>query len=116
MIVDEVIQISLSGGYSDLVRNVDGEEVAGLEEAIHCAQVDVIGIAEVRMLPFELMDSGIRRGARLRRFGTDDGVLPIRLVPYGHHLYSRMRRPYAGAQLRLGLVHKPVAYPDRKSA
>jgi hypothetical protein len=27
-----------------------------------------------------------------------------------------MRRPCAGAQLRLGLVHKPVPYPDRKSA
>ena len=116
MAADKMIQVILLGSHSDLVRNIDGEEVAGFEKSIHRAQVDVVGIAEIWMLPFEVLNSGIRGDARLRGFGADDGVLAIRLVPYRHHDHTGLRRLEAGAQLRAGLMHKPVSYPDRKSS
>ena len=65
----EALEVGLRGGDADLVRNVDGKEVAGLQEAIYCLQVDVVGIAEVRLRPVEFVDRGIRRpraSARVR--------------------------------------------------
>jgi hypothetical protein len=112
----EAFEIGLCCGDADLVRNVDGEEVAGLEEAIDCAEIDVVGIAEIRLAPVKFMDSGVRGRARLRRFGADDGVLAVGLIPHRHDKHSGSGSLHAGLELSARLMGKAISYADRKPA
>jgi hypothetical protein len=112
----EAFEVRLRCGDTDLIGNVDGEEVAGFEEAVYCLEMDVVGITEVRVLPLELMDSGVGSGARLRRFGADDGVLAIGFVPHRQHMDSGIGSLDAGPELGACLMGKAVSHADRKPA
>src|SRR5208283_928455 len=46
-------------------------------------------------------------------FGADQCVLTVRFVPDGNHFHAFSQGLYAGLQLRLGLMCKPVASPYR---
>jgi hypothetical protein len=108
----KAFEIALRCGDADLVRNVDGEKVAGLEEAIDCAEIDVVGVAEVWLAPVEFMDSGVRGRARLRRFGADDGVLAVGFIPHRHDKHSGSGSLHAGLELSARLMGKAVSYAD----
>ena len=110
------IQLSLRCNHADLVRNIDGEKIARLQKSIHSAQVDMVGVAEVRRMPSELEHGRIRRSPGLGRFRADDRVLAVGFVPHRRHHRARLRRLHTGAQLRRRLMRKAVSNPDRKSA
>ena len=65
MPVDKACDIEWICGLPDVVGDVDGEEVAGLDEAFVGLQVDVIGIDEVRRVPAQFGDGRIDRGTGL---------------------------------------------------
>jgi hypothetical protein len=112
----KALEVGLCSGDADLVRNVDGKEVAGLQEAIYCLQVDVIGIAEVRLRPVQFVDRSIRGRPRLHGVGTDDGVLSIGFIPHRHYQHSRISGLRAGLELGACLMGKAVSHAYRKPA
>jgi hypothetical protein len=76
----------------------------------------VVGIAEVRLAPVELVDSGVGGCPRLRRLGADDGVLAIGFIPHRHDKHSGSDSLHTGLELSARLMGKAVPYADRKPA
>ena len=109
MALDEGLEIGGCGRLADGVGHVDRVEVAGVDEAIHGLEVDVVGVHVVRPFPAQLAHGRIGGGAYAGRFRADDGVFAIRLVPDGNDGCAVLRGHDAGLQLRLGLVREAVA-------
>ncbi len=103
----------LVGGLPNPIRNVDRVEIRVRHKLIYCLAPDMVGIDVVRPVPSQRLDGGIRSLARGGRLGANGDVLAIGLVPDGNHLHSLLRGHQTGAQLRLGLMRKTVAYPQR---
>ena len=102
------------GRLADHVRHIQGKEVAGIEEALHRLQVDVVRVEKVRLAPAHLLHCHVRRGARLHRLGANDGVLAVRLVPHRNDLNARVSGLHACGKLGLRLVGKAVAHANGK--
>ena len=86
------IQLRLRCNHADLVRNIDGEKIARLQKSIHGAQVDMVGVAEVRLMPSELAHGRVRCSPGPGRFRADDRVLAVGFVPHRRHHCSCLRR------------------------
>ena len=84
------------------------------QKAVHRFEADMVGVHVVGLPPAEFLHGGVGRGARAGRFGADDEVLAIRLVPDGNDFDALLRRHDEGAQLRLGLTRKTVSHSERK--
>ena len=81
MFVDKRGDIRGIGGLADVIGDIEGEEIAGRDEAIHRLEVDVVGIQQILARPAEFghgLVGGVAGGLRL---GADDVVLAVRLVP-----------------------------------
>jgi len=115
---DEGFDVSGRGGLADGRGDIEGIEIAGLDEAVDRAQIDVIGIHMVGMLPGKFPDGGIGGGFTLAGSETDDQVLAIRLIPDGDHgdtgLGGRPGGHDASCQLRLGLMREAVSHSNRE--
>src|SRR5690606_35069611 len=88
----------------DLLRHVDREEVTGLEERLDGVHADVIRVDMPWLLPAELLDGGPRRLEHAGGIRSDEGVLPMRLVPHGHHVTTQLGELLECAQLMLRLL------------
>src|ERR1017187_8764590 len=64
---------------------IERVEIAGLDEAIHGAEVDMIGVHVVRVFPARLPHRLFGGGAHAGGLRTHDAVLAIRLVPDGDY-------------------------------
>ncbi len=106
----------LFGRLADEIRNVDGVEVAGREEAIYGAEIDVVGVAEIWLRPSERLNRGVGGWRVRRRFGSDDGVLAIGFVPDGSDFDSVFGGEDAGFELGFGLMREAVAYSEGEFA
>ncbi len=111
---DEGFHVGWVGRLADHLSDVEGEEVAGREEALDGGEVDVVGIEIEGRGPAKLLDGGIGGLAGLRWIAADDVVLAIGLVPDGHDFDSGALRLNACGKLRLRLVGETVADPYRK--
>ena len=114
MAVHEGFHVRRGGGLADGRGDVQRIEIAGIDEAIDGAQVDVIGIHVVGMFPAEFTDGRIGGGPHAGRFGTDDEVLAIRFVPDGDHGDAGLPGHDASCQLRLGLMGEAVSHSNRE--
>ena len=81
----ERFHVRRRGGLADGRGDVQRVEIAGVDEAVHGAQVDVIGVHVVGMFPAQFADGRIGGGPHAAGFGSDDQVLAIRFVPDGDH-------------------------------
>ena len=104
------------GGLADVVGDVDGEEIAGREEAIDRGQGDVVGVAEVRVYPTKRLDRSIGGCARGGGLGADYAVLAVRLIPDGNDFFAGSFRKNACFELCFGLMSEAVAHSDGKFA
>jgi len=111
--VDESLNVSFLGWLVDQIRNIDRKEIAGFEESIDRFQVYVIGINIILVLPAELTDSSIGRGARGGRFGADDRMLPVRLIPDWGYVDASVLSKNTGAKLRIRLSREAIPYANR---
>src|SRR5258708_7437666 len=100
---------SSRGRTPDPIGDIQGEEVAGCEEAIDCGQSNMIGVDVVGMLPSQLCDRGVGRGANARWLGSHDIVFAIGLVPHWDYCEAFVGRLHAGLELRRGLMSETVA-------
>src|ERR1019366_5054127 len=91
---------------------VERVEIAGIDEAVHGAQVDVIGVHVVGLLPARLPHRFIGGGAHAGGLRAHDAVLAIGFVPHGDYGDAAGRRHYASLQLGLGLVRETVSYAE----
>ena len=74
--------ISVSGsGFADGIRDVNREEIGGIEKAIHGFETDVVGVNMPGLPPAEFRDGLGSSGADTGRFGTDDCVLAMGFIP-----------------------------------
>ena len=109
MALDERLDAVRLGRLADGIGDVDREEIAGGDEAVHRVEVDVVGIHVIGLRPAGLPHRLIGGGAHAGGFGADDDVLAIRFVPDGNDVDAALRRHHARPQLRLGLVREAVA-------
>ena len=109
MALDERVDAVRLGRLADGRGDVERVEIAGVDEAVHGAEADVVGIDVVGLLPARSPHRRVGRGAHARRFGADDGVLAVRFVPDGDDVDAVVRRHHAGPQLGLGLMRETVA-------
>jgi hypothetical protein len=79
--VDERGDVRRIGGLADVVGDVEREEIAGRDEAVHGGEVDVVGIQQVFAGPAEVGDRLVGGLAGLGGLGADDVVLAVGLVP-----------------------------------
>ncbi len=94
---------------ADKTGDIDGEKIARRDIAVHGFERNVIGVDVMWVLPMERVNCPIRGRAHGAGIGTDDGVLPVGLVPYRNNLYSRAGSQDAGLELRFGLMREAVA-------
>jgi hypothetical protein len=85
---------------------LNGEEVARRDEAIHCAEVDVIGINVEAMCPAERHSRSLRLGKHSRRLRAYEGVLTIGFVPDGCDVDAECTRTRDGLVLGLALMER----------
>ena len=114
MAADEGFDVRRGSGLADGRGDVEGVEIAGLDEAADGAQVDVIGVHVVGMFPAQFADGGIGGSLHAAGFGTDDEVLAIRLVPDGDHGDTGLFGHDASCQLRLSLMREAVSHSNRE--
>jgi hypothetical protein len=69
------------GGFSDVIGDIEGEEIAGRDEAIDGLEIDVVGIQQILARPVEVGDGLVGGVAGGLRLGTDDVVLTVGFVP-----------------------------------
>jgi hypothetical protein len=110
----ERFDVRRRGGLADGRGDVQRVEIAGIDEAVHRAQVDVIGVHVVRMFPAQFTDGRIGGGLHAARFGADDQVLAIRFVPDGDHGDAGLCGHDASCQLRLCLMREAVSHSNRE--
>jgi hypothetical protein len=109
----KAIDVGVCGGLTNEIGDIDGVEVAGRKEAADGLQCDMVGVAKIGMLPIERFDCCVRSLPNRSWFRTDNSVFAIRFIPNRNHGGSTRESFDAGLQLRLGLMRKPVACPDR---
>ena len=114
MTLDEGVDAIRFGRLADGRRHVERVEIAGVDEAVHRAEVDVVGIHVIGLRPAGLPHCLIGGGTHAGGFRTDDAVLAIRFVPDGDDGDAAVRRHHASLQLGLGLVRKTVPYANRE--
>jgi hypothetical protein len=95
----EAVYSGLLGPLADEVGNVDGVEIAGGDEALDGGEIDVLGVAEILFRPAKLFDSVVGGRASAGRFGTDDEVLAIGLVPDGNNIDASVGGLHTSLQL-----------------
>ena len=112
MTIDEGVHAVRAGRLADGRGYVEGVEIAGVDEAIDGAEVDVIGVHVVGLFPAGLAYRCIGGGAHAGGFRADDAVLAIRFIPDRDDGDAAGRRHHASLQLSLGLVRETVPYTD----
>ena len=112
MTLDEGVDAVRLGRLADGRGHVERVEIAGVDEAVHGAEVDVIGIHVIGLLPAGLPHRLIGGGAHAGGFRAHDAVLAIRFVPDRDYGDAAVRRHHASLQLGLGLVRETVAYTE----
>ena len=112
MALDEGVDAIRLGRLADGGGHVERVEIAGVDEAVHGAEVDVVGIHVIGLRPAGLPHGLVGGGAHAGGFRADDAVLAIRFVPDGDDGDAAVRRHRAGLQLGLGLVRETVPYAD----
>src|SRR5439155_5581037 len=80
--VHKGFDIGQRGGLSDRGRDIDCEEVGWVEETVHSAEVYVVGVYVVRMLPGQLTNSFVGSRPDARRFAPNDEMFAIRFIPH----------------------------------
>ena len=100
------------GRLPDCRRHVQRVEIAGVDEAVHGAEIDVIGVHVIRPRPAGLPHRIIGGSTHACGFRTHDAVLAIRFVPDGDHGDAAVRGHRASLQLGLGLMRETVPYAD----
>ncbi len=81
MFRDEGGDVGGIGGFTDVVGDVEREEIAGRDEAIDGGEVDVVGVQQIFVGPAEVGDGLVGGFACLGGLGADDVVLAVGLVP-----------------------------------
>jgi hypothetical protein len=74
---DEGIHIRRRRRLADFRGHIQRIEIARVDEAVHGAQVNVVGVHMIRQFPGELAHRLIGRGTHARRFRAHDKVLAI---------------------------------------
>jgi hypothetical protein len=92
------------------------KKVAGGEEAVDGGEVDVVGVAEVWVLPAEGLHGSVGGGAGGRGLGADDVVLAVGFVPDGNDFDAVVRGLDAGLELGFRLMSEAVAHADGELA
>jgi len=100
------------GGFANRVGHVNREEIRGRDETIHGFEPDVVGVHVIWFLPAERLYRRIRLGAQTGRFGADELVFAIRLVPDGNNIRAKLGGQDARAKLRVALVRKRSPMPN----
>ena len=98
------------GGFANRIGHVNREEVRWRDETIHRFEPDVVGVHVIRLLPAEFPDCRIRGGAGAGRFGTDDGVLAVGLIPDRNDIHALFCGHHACGQLGPALMCKTVTH------
>ena len=112
MALDEGVDAVRLGRLADGRGHIERVEIAGVDEAVHRAEVDVVGIHVIGLRPAGLPHRLIGGGAHAGRFRAHDAVLAIRFVPDGDDGDAAVRRHRASLQLGLGLVRETVPYAE----
>ena len=109
MFGEERLNVVLGRRLASEVRDVQGEEIAGVHEPVHVLQADMVCINMV----FPVEADGVHGGGdgvpHVLRASANDGVLAVRFVPHGDDGDSSVLRLEDGAQLRLGLMPESVS-------
>lgn len=100
------------GRFADAVGDVDGEEITRCEEALKVLQIDVIGVAEIRLVPGAVFYGSFDGSAGLGRLGTDDDVFAVRLIPNRCYFEASLSGLFECGELGFGFVSESVAYTE----
>jgi len=112
---EEGLDIGGGGGLADGLGDVEGEEVAGRQEAVHVREIDVVGVDAIGALPAEGRGGGVGLGAHAGRLGADDEVLAVALVPHRRDGDALLQGLLTGGELRAALLGEAVAHAERES-
>ena len=94
---------------ADGVGDIDGEEVAGRQEAIDGIEIDVVSVHIIRVCPAERAHGGIGGRASAGWFRAHGLVLTVGFVPDRNDGDALFGGAHAGGQLGLPLVRKTVS-------
>ncbi len=109
MALDESGDVCRIRGLTDVVGDIEGEEIAGSDEAINGAEIYVVRIEEVFAGPAEIGDGlvgGVTGGLWL---GADDGVLTVGFVPDRGDVDAELFGRDEGFELSVGAVGETIA-------
>ncbi len=97
----------------DGAGDIERVEIAGVDEAVHGAEIDVVGVHVVGKGPAERAYRGIGGAADGARFTAHDQVLAIGFIPDRNHVHPAGGSHAAGLELGFGLVGEAVAHTER---
>jgi hypothetical protein len=97
---------------ADLIGNIDGVEIAGVEEGIHGCEIDVVGVHVERLIPMKGRDSSVGGDASRTWDRAYDAVFAVGLIPDRDNFDACFGGFDAGLQLGAGLVSEAVTDAD----
>src|ERR1019366_4389788 len=115
MTIEERLEALLPGRLSVGRGYVERVEIAGVDEAVYGAQVNVIGVHVVGLVPAGLPHRFIGGSAHASGLRAHDAMLAIRFIPDRDHGNAAGRRHHASLQLGFGLVRETVPYAEGES-
>ena len=113
MPVDECTHLGHLGRLTDGAGNIQRVEIAGIDEAIHGTEIDMVGIDVVRLLPAQRTHRGIGGCPDAVRLAAYNQVLTVGLVPNRDHIRTTSGALAARFQLGLRLMSETVAHAER---
>ena len=113
MTVEERLDIGERGRLADGVGHIERVEVAGIDEAVHRAQIDVVRIHVIGSRPTELSNGTVGRAAYTGGLGADDIVFAIRFIPNRDDFNTLFCGQQTGFELGFGLMRESVSHSKR---
>src|SRR5215472_2798602 len=109
---DKCLYVWLRSSLADEVRDVNGVEVARLDETVYGVEINVVRIHMPWVRPPGSLHRRFRRRLHARGLRADDQMFTVRFVPDRRNLDAAFRRHFKRAQLRPGLMRETVTHPE----
>jgi len=109
---DKRIDVRRRRRLADIVRHIQGKEIAPRDKPIDRLQVDVVGIDIIVFVPAKGFDRRIRLFAEGNRLAFDDGVFAKGLVPHRINVEAIRLRLEDRLKLRVTLMSEAIAHSE----